>query len=220
MKPKIALVVTDQETNAQIKSLKVDLIEIRVDLFKKLDLNHIRQQISTLRLLKKPLLLTVRNQKREGAVKDWSDDKKREILQVALPLVDMVDIELSSPLLKEILSLAGQLKKKTIISIHDFQQTPVHLENILKKALSTRSDIIKIAAKANSFDDVFRMVEFTRQHHKHPLITLSMGPFGKISRLILPAAGSLYTYTFINKAAAPGQIDLKTLQGHLKFYYP
>ena len=218
MKPKIILVITDRETNAQIKSVRPDVLELRVDLFRKRDLNYIQAQILNRRKLKIPLLLTVRNQKKEGAAKDWSDVRKQEVLQVALPLVDMVDIELSSPLLKEVLSKARQLNKVTIVSIHDFNHTPLHLENIFKKALSTRGDIIKIATKANSLEDVFRMLDFTRRHHKNPLITLSIGPIGSISRLILPAAGSLFTYTFLHKPTAPGQIDVKTLKSHLKIY--
>jgi 3-dehydroquinate dehydratase I len=219
LKPKIALAITDKETNAQIKAVGADLLELRVDLFRKRSIDYVISQIKNRRLLKIPLLLTVRNQKKEGAAKDWSDAQKREIIQAALPLVNMVDIELSSPLLKETLSLARQLRKKTIVSKHDFIHTPAHLETIFKKGLSTRADIIKIAAKANSMEDVLYMMEFTRKHRKHPLITLSIGPLGTISRLLLPAVGSLYTYTFLHKPTAPGQIDAKTLQSHLKIYY-
>lgn len=220
MKPKIILVVTDREKNAQIKALKVDALEIRVDLFRKMDLKYVQEQIKQRRETRLPLLLTVRNQKKEGSSANWSNEEKHNILQMALPMVDMVDIELSSPLLKETLSYARKLKKRTIVSIHDFHHTPLHLDNILKKALSTRADIIKISAKANSMDDVFRMIEFTRKNHsKHPMITLSMGSLGKISRLVLPAAGSLYTYSFLNQSTAPGQIDIKTLQSHISLYY-
>jgi 3-dehydroquinate dehydratase-1 len=197
-----------------------DLLELRVDLFRRMDIASIEKQIKLRRTLNIPLLLTVRNQKQEGASKNWPDAKKKAIIQAVLPLVDMVDIELSSPLLKETLAQARQLKKKTIVSKHDFDHTPTNLENIFKKALSTRADMIKVAVKANSLEDVFRMIEFTRQHRKHPLITLSIGPKGTVSRLVLPAAGSLYAYTFLNKPTAPGQIDAKTLKAHLKFYYP
>ena len=219
LKPKIVLVITDKETNAQIKKIGADLLELRVDLFRQRDIAYIQKQVKSRRSLKIPLLLTVRNQKQEGAAVNWSDVKKREIIQAVLPLVDMVDIELSSPLLKETLAQARELKKKTIVSKHDFEHTPAHLENIFKKALSTRADIIKVAVKANSFEDVFRMIEFTRLHCKHPLITLSVGSIGSISRLVLPAAGSLYTYTFLHKPTAPGQIDAKTLKTHLSLYY-
>ena len=219
MKPKIILVITDRETNAQIRALKVDVLELRVDLFRKLDLKYILAQIENRRKLRIPLLLTVRNQKKEGAAKDWSDIKKRQILEAALPFVDMVDIELSSSLLKEVLSRARELNKVTIVSMHDFNHTPAHLENILKKALSTRGNIVKIAAKANSYEDVIRMIIFTQAHRRQSLITLSIGSMGSISRLILPMAGSLFTYAFLHKPTAPGQIDVRTLQSHLKFYY-
>ena len=220
MKPKIILAITDKETNAQIKAAKVDVVELRVDLFRKLAPVYVRDQVLHRRKLKLPLLLTIRNQKKEGAAKDWSIEQKTKIFEAVLPFVDMVDIELSSPILKAIITSARKLNKVIIVSMHNFDHTPAHLENIFKKALSTRADIIKISAKANSLDDVFHMIEFTRRHRRHPLITLCMGPIGMISRLILPAMGSLYTYSFLSKPTAPGQIDVKTLNSHLKFYYP
>lgn len=217
---KIALVITDRETNAQIKSLGVGLLELRADLLKKVEASYIVDQIKNRKTLKIPLLLTLRNQKNEGAVKKIPDDLKMQIIASALPLVDMIDIELSSPLLKKVVSLARQLGKKVIVSSHDLQGMPRNIENIFKKSLSARADIVKIAAKANSFDDVIAMLAFTHRHRKHPLITMSLGPLGAISRLILPAAGSLYTYTFLHKPTASGQVDIVTLKSHLKVYYP
>jgi len=216
----IALVITDRETNAQIKSLGVGLLELRADLFKKLDPAYVIGQIEHRKLLKTPLLLTLRNRKKEGAVKIFSDELKMEIIIAALPLVDMIDIELSSPLLKRVLLLARQLKKKTIVSSHYLDGMPRDLESIFKKSLSSRADIVKIAAKANSFDDMLTMLNFTYRHRKHPLITMCLGPVGAISRLLLPATGSLYTYTFLNKPSASGQVDAVTLKSHMKAYFP
>ena len=216
----IALVITDQETNAQIKNLGVGLLELRVDLFKKLDLPYIIAQIKHRQQLKIPLLLTVRNQKSEGAINKFSDDKKWKIIETALPLVDMIDIEISSPLLKKVVTLARKLGKKIIVSSHYLQGMPHDLGSIFKKSISARADFVKIAAKANSFDDVMAMIAFTHRHRKYPLITMSLGPIGAISRLILPAAGSCYTYTFLDKPTASGQVDVHTLKSHLKVYYP
>jgi 3-dehydroquinate dehydratase-1 len=215
----IALVITDRETNAQIKSLSVGLLELRADLFKKQDPAYIVAQTRKRKALKIPLLLTVRNQKKEGAVKVFSDDLKMEIIAAALPLVNLVDIELSSPLLRKVVLLAHQLKKKVIVSSHDLQSTPHDLDSIFKKSLSLKADIVKIAAYAKSFDDVMAVLKFTHRHRKFPLITMSLGPIGAISRLILPAAGSLYTYSFLHKPTASGQIDVATLTAHLKVYY-
>ena len=216
----IVLVITDQETNAQIKNLGVGLLELRADLFKKLDPAYSVAQIKHRKILKIPLLLTLRNQKKEGAVRVFSDELKMKIITASLPLVDMIDIELSSPLLKQVVTLARNLKKKVIVSSHHLKGMPRDLESIFKKSLSTRADIAKIAAKANSFDDVKTMVSFTHRHRKHNLITMSLGPLGAISRLILPAAGSRYTYTFFKKPTAAGQVDVETLKSHLKVYYP
>jgi len=162
--------------------------------------------------------LTLRNQKEEGAGKTFSDELKWHIITTALPLVDMVDIELSSLLLKQVIILARRLKVKVIVSSHYLQGMPRDLELVLKQSLSTRADIVKIAAKARSFDDVMTMLAFTHHHRKHPLITMSLG--SAISRLVGPMAGSMYTYTFLNKPTAPGQVDIKTLVSHLKFYDP
>jgi len=216
----IALVITDQETNAQITSLGVGLLEIRVDLFKKLDPTYVLAQIGHRKHLKIPLLLTLRNQKNEGAVKEFSDDKKWAIILTALPFVDMIDIELSSPLLKSVVALAKKLGKGVIVSSHYLKHTPKNLEPILKKSLKAKADFVKIAAKANSFDDVMKLLSFTQQHRKQNLITMSLGPMGAISRLIFPAAGSKFTYTFLNKPTASGQVDALTLKSHLKVYYP
>jgi 3-dehydroquinate dehydratase-1 len=218
--PQIALVITDQETNAQIKNLGVGLLELRVDLFNKLDPAYIIDQIEHRKLLKIPLLLTLRNQKKEGAVRIFSDDKKWQIISLALPLVDMIDIEFTSPLLKKTLTIARKSGKRVIVSSHHLQGMPRDLESIFKKSLSTRADIVKIAAKANSFGDVMTMMNFTHRHRKHALITMCLGPWGAISRLVLLAAGSRYTYTFLNKPTAAGQVEVGTLKSHLKVYYP
>ncbi len=234
----IALVITDQETNSQIKKLGVGLLELRADLFKKLDPSYIIDQIKRRKLLKIPLLLTLRNQKKEGAIKTFSDEKKWQIITAALPLVDMIDIELGSPLLKQVIkichsrmllvlkpdthscSLGIQTPVKVIVSSHCLRGMPRDLESILKKSLSAKGDIVKIAARANSFDDLMTMLAFTHRHRKHALITMCLGHWGALSRLVLPAAGSQYTYTFLNKPTASGQVDVATLKSHLKVYYP
>lgn len=214
----IALVITDRETNAQIKKWDVGLLELRADLFKKLDPGYLNAQIRNRKRLKIPLLLTVRNQKKEGGRKAFSDDLKWRLIEAALPLVDIVDIELSSPLLRQVISSARRLRKKVIVSSHYLDATPKDLASILKKSLSARADMVKIAAWAKNVEDVIRMLVFTRQWRRHHLITVSMGPIGAISRLINPMAGSRYAYTFLHKSKAPGQIDVKTLSQLFKLF--
>ncbi len=219
MKPKIVLVITDQETNAQLAKLGVGLLEIRIDLFKSRAPDDIARQIAHRRKLGIPLLLTVRNQKKEGALKEFSDAAKWKILEQFISAVDWVDVELSSPLFAKVAALARKAGTKIVVSAHDFRQTPHRLDSVLKKALSTRADMVKIAAWARSSDDVLRMIEFTRRNRKRPLVTMSLGPWGGVSRLLLSLSGSRWVYTFLGTPKAPGQVDIHTLQSHLKLYY-
>ncbi len=218
MKPSIVLVVTDQESNAQIKPLGVDFLELRVDLFRETEIGHSRRQFEKRRRLRIPLILTVRNQKSEGARQETSDAEKWDLLKALVPVTDWVDIEMSSQLCAKTVALARSLNKKVLISAHDFNRIPP-LEQLLKKALSTRADLVKIAACANSPADFMRMMEFTHQHAKQPIVTMCVGQWGPLSRLMLPAVGSRWVYTFLSQSTAPGQLDIKTLQSHFKSYY-
>lgn len=196
------------------------MLELRVDLFKRLEAAYVLAQIKKRKALKVPLLLTLRSQKREGAVKEISEAIKLRIMTAAMPRVDMVDIELGSPLLKEVVLMARRQGKKVIVSSHDLNGMPRDLESILKKSLSAGADLVKIAGRAASFNDVLDMLTFTHAHRKHGLITMCLGKAGAVSRLVLPAAGSRYTYTFLEKPTAEGQVDVLTLKSHLKVYYP
>lgn len=220
MKPLIVVAITDQEKNSVISAAKPDMVELRVDLFKKQGLEHAITQFKERRKLKIPLLLTVRNQKQEGAQKEFADTKKWEILETLLPLCDWVDIELSSPLCKKTVLLAHKLKKKVVISSHDFKGMQANPETLMKKALSSRADIFKIASMANTPEDLVSMMEFTQKNRKLPIVTMCLGPLGGLSRILLPSNGSRWVYTFINKPTAPGQLDVKTLKSALKIYYP
>ena len=235
MKPSIVLVITDEESNAQIAKLGVDFLELRVDLFKtianssspncrdnwgkRLDVDYARRQFQNRRRLGIPLILTVRNQKKEGAVKLISDIKKWALMQDLMPLADWVDIERSSPLCDKVVVLARNLCKRVVVSSHYFHNLPNNMEQILNKSLTMRADMVKIAAAANSPDGLIRMVNFTHNNRKYPLVTMCLGRWGALSRLILPAAGSRWVYTFLNKPTAPGQMDVKTFKTHLKFFY-
>ncbi len=218
--PKIILVLSGKETNQQIKRYGVDMLELRADLLPKLNVETLMKEISKRKPLKLPLLLTVRNQKEEGAAKVFVDQDKWALFEAALPHVDLVDIELTSPLLKQVVSLAHRLKKRVIVSSHYFNTTPSleHLEGIFRQSKAAGADVTKIAAYAKDRDDLWAMMRFTQGHRDESIITIAMGQQGKISRLILPLLGSQFTYSFIGSPQAPGQVDVRTLKEHLIFY--
>jgi 3-dehydroquinate dehydratase-1 len=66
---------------------------------------------------------------------------------------------------------------------------------------------------------VVRLLQFTAER-KEPLVTLSMGEIGMLSRVAAPLFGSLFTYTFVGEAVAPGQLPFGELVAEMRRYYP
>ncbi|MCK5580087.1 MAG: type I 3-dehydroquinate dehydratase [Candidatus Omnitrophica bacterium] len=220
--PRVAVVITDKETNEALQPLHVDVLEIRVDQFENLEIDYIKANISARRETGISLILTVRNDRLEGGTADISDEKKLEIFQNAISLVDAVDVELKSPVVSDVVELAKKNQKIVIVSSHDFENTPdeIALENIFKEAVKKGADIVKMATKANTADDVNRLMAFTLKHKEDNVITMSVGPIGSISRLSFFGVGSLLTYSYVTQPSAPGQVSLAMLQDDLRRYYP
>jgi len=136
-----------------------------------------------------------------------------------MPFVDAVDIEIDASINREIIAMARG--KTIIVSEHDFEKMPdlSHLEKIASKANSLGATIIKIAAMAHNRQDVVRLMEFTAAKRNN-LVTIAMGNYGAISRVLAPVFGSLFTYGFVKKSVAPGQLSLHKLVEELRLYYP
>ena len=111
--------------------------------------------------------------------------------------------------------------KTVIVSEHNFEITPLNdeLSQIIAIAKNLGADIIKIAAMANSREDVTRLLDFTKSRSEN-LVTISMGDLGKQSRIDAFKYGSLFTYGFINEEVAPGQISLDEMVEKFKAQYP
>lgn len=220
--PKVAVVITDQAAKETIPSLHADALELRVDMFSDRGtasvVNHIREWKDA----GPALILTVRNAASEGGAAGISDGEKLAVFRAAAPFVDAVDIELKSPVVSEVIALARKNGKAVIVSSHDFTGTPADavLEGIFLESVQKGADIVKIAAQADSMEDVSRLMLFTLQHRDDNVITMSLGEIGAISRLAFPAAGSLLTYSYAGRPSAPGQIPLERLQRDLRRYYP
>ncbi|MBN2145257.1 MAG: type I 3-dehydroquinate dehydratase [Candidatus Aureabacteria bacterium] len=212
---RIILVTDEFISDSTLKSLSsrgVSLIELRVDQCRRHDKEYLAfhaqriQQFSCL-----PLLITIRSRK-EGGKNLISGEKRLELFQSLIPQVQFVDVELSSTdMINQVVSFARQHGVKTIVSFHDFKQTPPdqRLENIFHLAKQKKADIIKLAVHAESLKDVQRLLVFTLKHRTQSVITISMGRIGALSRLLFPLAGSLFTYTSLKESLAPGQIPLQ-----------
>jgi 3-dehydroquinate dehydratase I len=130
-----------------------------------------------------------------------------------------VDIEIESDVVskREIMEKAGSKGCKVIVSFHDFEKTPDYerLRQIVGLCLSEGADIVKIACKANSVMDSARLLGLLgEKDFKDRLIVVGMGEEGKITRIVAPLLGSLFTYASLTEGmqTAEGQTE----KGHLE----
>ena len=202
---------------------KIDLFELRIDTFKTQEVAYITGIIHSLkRVYGKPLLATVRSKVEGGAV-EIDDDRRYEIYKEVLPLVDAVDVELSSAgLLKRVLPLCREKEKVLIASYHNHDETPGErqLEKLVSDGKEIGADIVKIAVTANSKEDLSRLISFTIKNRDKGIITISQGSIGTISRIVTPILGSLMTYGYIDVPSAKGQLSAFEIVDYFKLFDP
>jgi 3-dehydroquinate dehydratase-1 len=128
-----------------------------------------------------------------------------------------VDVEVRSDLAAAVSELCGQLGKLCVLSFHDFVRTPPQEE---LEALLARGErlggIGKIAATANSTDDVEVLRALLRKPRTAPVCVIGMGTHGRETRLKFPLEGSCFTYGYLDEAGAPGQYSAQELTEHFR----
>ena len=81
------------------------------------------------------------------------------------------------------------------------------------------ADLPKLAVMPQSRADVLELLaataEMTDHHPETPVITMSMGPLGAVSRLCGEAFGSAMTFANPGTASAPGQVGLDVVNAVL-----
>ena len=103
-------------------------------------------------------------------------------------------------------------------SYHDFEKTPPAAEITKRLVLMQRlgADIPKMAVMPQKQEDVLALMTATWEAKKLidpvPLITMSMGGMGLISRVAGESFGSAVTFGCMGKPSAPGQIEAEQLQ--------
>lgn len=217
--PKIAAVIVDGEDKKAISAAKMDgadLLELRLDCFKNQGQTYINRIIKNVKKTKLPLIATIRSRK-EGGKTAIGDIERLKLFESIIPLVDAVDIELSSKnILKDVVNKTRRLNKKTIISYHNFKNTPGQkkLNAIVKNCRDAGGDIVKIATLSRDKKDFIRLASLMAQHDN--IIAIAMGRLGTATRILFPILGSLLTYSSVTKSSAPGQLSLKDTKMFLK----
>lgn len=227
-KPKICIPIVGRDNEDIIKqassleNLSYDMIELRIDFYQ--DIKKIEEVLSLLEkvrlIIQKPILLTYRSL-REGGEVQLDDEIYLSLITHVCEshLVDLIDIELMSGdvLVHQLVDIAHQNEIKVIMSNHDFEKTPdkEDMKQRIEKMEQCNADILKLAVMPQSYQDVMNLMNVTfdmSQKVNRPIVTMSMGDIGKITRICGELTGSSITFATAGKASAPGQIALEDMQ--------
>lgn len=235
--PKIAVSLmgtNDAELEAEISKLKnieFDVAEWRIDFYK--DVEKIESVKKTLLYIRKwlnniPIIFTFRS-KNEGGNKDISKEYYIKLLLEVIETkeADLIDVELftGDDEVEKIINRAHENGVKVIISNHDFEKTPSKEEIIkrIEKMIDLGADIPKIALMPKCREDVLTLLSTTsyidEKYSDIPIITMSMGSIGMVSRIAGELFGSALTFGAAEKSSAPGQIQANELSTILQIIH-
>ncbi len=206
------------------KASGADLAEWRADWYEALwEPGRLEEMLLDLRegLGNLPLLVTFRTAG-EGGEQEIGAEEYEEFLMRALASgkADLLDVELfmGEGLLKGICVKAHERGVRVVASSHDFQKTPPKEEIIsrLRRMQEAGADLLKMAAMPLDAGDVLTLLtatwEMRRRFAAQPLITMSMGKLGLISRISGEIFGSAMTFGAAGRGSAPGQIGAEELR--------
>lgn len=214
---------------ARLSSLPVDMAEWRVDMFGApgdVDEAAVREALLMLRrVLSVPLLATFRTVD-EGGSRPLGEEGYASLCALLCEsgCIDLLDVEafFRSGGAKDIIARAHACNVPVVASNHDFHATPPR-EEIVRRLLFMQeelgADIAKMAVMPQSPADVATLLSATQEAFlkaKGPLITMSMGPLGVISRVSGRFFGSAATFGAAERASAPGQMDVRALDAVLR----
>ena len=225
-RPKVILPIVERaeaailEKAAQFSTLQADCVEWRVDHFDDARTpGAVARCLARLRVaLKDKLLLVTIRTKAEGGELALRHTEYTDLLHTILDTdcAGLLDIEFFTagadlPLLVEQAHTAGV---PVVCSSHDFAKTPPRAELVerMVQMQQAGADLPKLAVMPQSRTDVLELLAATAEmadlHPETPVITMSMGALGAVSRLAGETFGSAMTFANPGQASAPGQVSL------------
>lgn len=214
----------------QICDLPVDLVEWRADWFEGIEnWDSVRIVLLQLRAVlgDMPLLFTFRT-RNEGGEREVPYHQYTELLQqvAASKTVDLIDVEMfADEQVTDLIATIQQQGVKVVASNHDFVKTPEQEEIVRRLCLMQEAgaDIAKIAVMPQNEDDVKILLAATQEmatfHADTPVITMSMGELGVVSRVMGEKVGSAVTFGCVGQASAPGQMSVDILKEILEIFH-
>jgi 3-dehydroquinate dehydratase-1 len=208
---------------AAVLAKKPDLIEWRVDFFA--GIADTAGAIDLARRIKTaagetPLLFTRRSAAEGGEPIPLTEEDAVRLYEAVCEsrCVDLVDFEMSNHLdhVHRVREVSRTHGVQMIASYHNFEKTP-SLETLIRRfaqAEELGANASKVAVMPNSADDVLTLLSATLQSSRRlaiPLISMSMGGYGSLTRMFGWLFGSAVTFAVGESSSAPGQVPIEDL---------
>ena len=175
-----------------------ELVELRLDFMRKRpDIGRLLQNRPT------PVVVTCRRRVDRGRWAGTEDQRQLLLREAIIAGAEYVDIEED---------IAGGIPRygstKRIVSYHNFDETPLDLQEIHRRMTQLDPDVIKIVTMANSPADNARVLQMV-QATQVPTVGFCMGEMGTVSRILCGRFGSPFTYASFSRERemAPGQLS-------------
>ncbi len=233
-RPKVIIPIVERsetailEKAAEFSTKKADCVEWRADWFENvLDAEALSRCLHGLRdALGEMLLLVTFRTKAEGGEKALTPEQYKAFCTTVCDsgCADLLDIEFfpNRDSLPELIAQAHAAGLKVVCSSHDFQKTPPRAELVdrMSAMQDAGADLPKLAVMPTCRADVLELLAATTEmadhHPETPVITMSMGGLGAVSRLCGEAFGSAMTFANPGQASAPGQVPLDVVNAVLE----
>ena len=130
-----------------------------------------------------------------------------------------IEEDLDVPSLEEAARTFGT---RIIRSYHNTKGTDPNLSAKIRSIRRSGDEIIKVSVKANNTKDVLELLLTGKEYADQEKILISMGHYGRYSRILAEQFGSILSYcTAFSEAdappAAPGQLDVQELANLYRF---
>jgi 3-dehydroquinate dehydratase-1 len=205
---------------AAVAGLRPDLLEWRVDFFE--PIADTAQVLAAARAVQQaagdiPVLFTRRAQWEGGQAIPLSEPQVLALYEAvaASGTVAAMDFEMGNAAadVQQVRALTRRHGLALVLSFHDFQRTPAdaELDARFAQAGSLQADVAKVAVMPQSMQDVHRLLGATLRASERlaiPVISMSMGGLGAVTRLCGGVFGSALTFAVGSAASAPGQVPI------------
>ena len=204
-------------------SKKSDLVEWRADFYSGIgDSGAVVDLARRIRLAcgDTPVLFTLRSAREGGEPTPLSEEEAVHLYASVCEsrCVDLVDFEMSNPVdhVRHVRDVSRKHEIQMVVSYHNFRDTPA-LDTLLERfaqAQDLGADVAKVAVMPNDIEDVLRLLSATLQSSRRlkiPLISMSMGGWGTLTRLVGWVFGSAVTFAVGENSSAPGQVPIEDL---------